>query len=854
MRVFFYQIFFFLLLAFVQVIPAYSQIKGIVYDAESGEPLPYVNVYYKNDKRTATVTNIKGAYEITSNMAPGRLVFSYMGYEVYETDIKYGSKKVLDVKLHFIEREMEEVMVNPKKRRYSRKNNPAVELMRKVIDAKKQNDLKLNNYYRYNKYQKLTFSLNNISQAMVDSGALKNLPLLARQVEFCPQTGKNIIPVTYNETISEHFFRKEPELQRDYIRGTNAQGFNDLFNMGDVATLVLQRVFTDVNIYDNTIQLLERPFTSPISSTNAISFYQYFIMDTVEVDGDRCYELSYIPQNPQDFGFSGKLLILADGSYQVKYCMINLPVRSSVNFVNNLVIEQKFDELPNGKRGLVRDDMFAELGILKKNRSFMVRRVTSYSNYSFDSIPALAFEEKEKKREGTYVVQDEIFWKEHRTDTLTQSEANLKTALVDAQRIRGFGWIMLVARALIENYVETAPIGKKNYVDIGPVNTILSSNFIDRFRVRASAQTTANLHPQLFLKGYIAYGVRDQKFKYEGNIEYSFLKKQYSPEEFPRNSITFSTRYDVMSPSDQLLPTDKDNVFVSFKTQTVDQMAYYRNYTLRYEYEFNNHFSFKTQLRHSTQNPTGALAYKTLNGTNILELINSEVSLILRYAPGESVFNTKQRRHRTSNNAPVFTLLHTVGIKDVLGGDYNYNFTEMSAYKRIWFHSFGRLDMNMKAGAQWNRVPFPLLIMPAANNSYIITKNMFSMINNMEFVNDRYVSLDLQWDMNGKLFNRIPFLKYLKWREVVGFKALYGSLTHKNNPLYNAGSNELYEFPSRNAQTTSFVMGDVPYMELNVGIHNIFKILRIDYVRRLNYLGNPNVKKNGVRIALQFDF
>ena len=348
--------------------------------------------------------------------------------------------------------------------------------------------------------------------------------------------------------------------------------------------------------------------------------------------------------------------------------------------------------------------------------------------------------------------------------------------------------------------------------------------------------------------------MRDQKFKYEGKVEYSFLKKRYSADEFPRNALSVSTRYDVMAPSDALLPRDKDNVFVSMKTQTVDQMIYFRQYNVMYDYEFDNHFSISTRLRYMTQNPTGSLFYRTLSGENVTELTQSEATLTLRYAPGEAFVTTKQRRHPVNNNAPIFTLMHTTGFKGLLGGDYESNYTEFSVYKRFWLNSFGRIDVYGRAGAQWNRVPFPLLITPAANNSYIITKNTFSMINNMEFMNDRFVSLDLQWDLNGKLFNRIPLLKRLKWREVIGFKTLYGTLTSKNNPYLHAGATDLYEFPSRDGQTTSFMMGDTPYMEVNVGIHNIFKVLRIDYVRRLNYLDLPYVQKNGVRIALQFDF
>ena len=831
-----------------------SQIKGKVVDAETGEPVPYANVYYQKQKTIGTNTSLNGRYTLQSPPASDTIVFSFVGYKTHKLYVERGARKTINVTLEDLGKELDEVLVKPKKQRYRRKNNPAVELMEKVIAAKENHDLKQNEFYRYDKYQRITFGFNNITQEFVDSGFLRHYPTLVKQVEFCPQTQTRILPMTYNETASEHIFRKNPETSRDFIRGTHSEGITDLLRTGEIGTMMLQRFFTDVNIYDNSINLLERYFTSPLSSTTAISFYQYFIMDTVMIDNDSCIELSYVPQNPQDFGFSGRLWIINDGTYRVKRCLIHLPVRSSVNFISNLTIEQDFATLSNGQRILVKDNMIVEMGALKKFHNMFLKRTTSYTGFDFSPIPDEQFLEREQPREGTVVVEDDKFWQLHRTDSLTRSEATMPNMIRSIQNAKGYGWIMWIVRAFIENYVETAPPGKKNYVDFGPVNTIVSSNFIDKVRFRLSAQTTANLHPQLFLKGYVAYGIRDKKWKYLGEVEYSFLKKQYSQEEFPRNSITFSTRYDVMAPSDALLPTDKDNVFTSFKTQTVDQMAYFRHYNLRYVYEFDNNFSITTQLRHLTQNPTGSLFYRTLAGSMVDELTQSEATLSLRYAPGEKTIVTKQRRKAVSHNYPVFTLLHTAGFKGILGGDYNSNYTEISASKRFWLNSYGRIDIYARAGAQWNRVPFPLLIMPAANNSYIIQRNMFNMINNMEFINDRFVSLDVQWDLSGKLLNRIPLIKRLKWREVIGFKALYGHLTDKNNPNMRPEANDLYEFPSRNGNTTSFVMGNTPYMELNVGLHNIFKILRVDYVRRLNYHNLPNVKKNGVRLSLQFDF
>lgn len=851
------------MLLFIYPVVVWAQVDGYVTDAETGEPLPFVNIFYKENTSVGTNTNLNGYYKISADGQGKTLVFSYMGFGRQEITVRKGNKRRLNVRLKPMSTQMKEVVIQTGRRKYNRKNNPAVTLMEKVIAAKDGNDLKENDFFSYTKYQRLTFAFNNVTQADLDSGIYRRLPALSRQAEYCPQTGKMIIPVTYNESVSKRYYRKCPKEDKEFLLGTNAQGLQDLFSSGEMTTTILKQVFSDVNVYDNTIYLLDRPFTSPTSKSGALTFYQYYLMDTLQIGTDSCIQVAFVPRNPRDFGFSGNLFVVKDSTYSIKRCVLNLPVQSSVNFVNNLVLEQDFEILSNGQHVLVRDNMIAEMGITQNNRNLMVKRMTSYSAFNFDSIPEHVFKQPEKLREGSYETDDEHFWTEYRTDSLSHGEANMRMMVQNILKRPGIKAVMFVARALIENYLETAPVGKTNYVDIGPVNTILSTNFIDKVRFRLSAQTTAHLNPHLFLKGYAAYGIADKKIKYRGEVEYSFLKKQYSANEFPKNSLAVSAGYDVMSSSDILSTRDKDNVFVSFKTQPVDHMMYVRDYAVRYEYEFMNSFSIKAQLRHAQQeptagrmlaNPVGSLYYRTLSGRDVRLLKTSEATLALRFSPGEVIVNSKQKRHRVNNNSPIYTLSHTTGFKGILGADYRSNYSEVSLYHRIWFNSFGHLDLYLRAGAQWNQVPFPLLIMPAANNSYIITNNLFFMINNMEFISDRFASFELQWNLNGKLFNRIPLLRDLQWRELIGFRTYYGALTRKNNPLYHPGSDQLFEFPTRNGQQVSFAMGNVPYMELNVGIHNIFKILRIDYVRRLNYLDLPNVKKNGIRFSLEFSF
>ncbi|WP_286375723.1 DUF5686 and carboxypeptidase-like regulatory domain-containing protein [Xylanibacter rodentium] len=834
-----------------------QNIQGVVTDSLTNDPIPYLSVFYEG-KGVGSITGNDGNYKVETRKGWNKLTFSAVGYVTKVVNIIPGVTKNLNVRMRPDDIMLDEVVVKPKREKYSRKNNPAVELMKKVIAHKKNNKLSENDYYQYNKYQKITMSLNDVTPEMLEKGMYKKMPFLKDQIELCEETNKFILPISVDETASQKIYRKHPKSEKTLIKGMSSTGVNELFATGDMLSTVLKDVFTDVNIYDNDIRLLQYPFISPISSSDAISFYKFYIMDTTFVDKDKCFHLTFVPNNSQDFGFTGHLYVLADSSYTVKKCTMNLPKKSGVNFVDNMDIIQEFEQLPNGEWVLKTDDMIVEMTLMKIMQGFQIRRTTRYSDYAFDELPQQLFKRKGAEiKEADAMMRGDDFWNQYRSVPLTQTESSMDMLVKRLEQMPGFKYVIFVLKAFIENFVETGTKEHPSKVDIGPVNTMISNNYIDGLRLRMSAQTTANLNPHLFLKGYYAYGFKDHRSKYMGEVEYSFNKKEYLPREFPKNSITFSYQYDVMSPTDKFLKTDKDNVFVSFKTSTVDQMSYVRNIALKYENE--TQFGLKTtvEVKNSKDEPTGGLAYITNDDqkTLIPEIQTMEASLAFRYAPGETFINTKQRRIPVSFDASVFTLSHTAGFKGVLGGEYNYNLTEIGLYKRFWFSSWGKIDMFVKGGAQWNKVPFPLLIMPAANLSYILQRETFNLINNMEFLNDRYASLDVSWDLNGKIFNRIPLLKKLKWREAIGFKMLYGHLTDKNNPMKHPGDSELFLFPTRDGRPTSFVMDSkTPYMECSVGIHNIFKILHIDYVRRLNYLDHPDANKWGVRFMVMMTF
>ena len=852
---------------------AYAQhtISGQIVDAKTGEPIPFASAQYLGHG-VGVASDVDGNFSIARHNG-WQLTFTSVGYVAHTVQVNSGIKSVLKIALKTDNRMLKEVTIKTKRGRYSRKNNPAVEMMRKVIAAKKRTDLDNRDYYQYNKYQKLTLALNNFKPEVLDSPKYKKKQWLIDQIEACPYNNKLILPVSVDETVSQKIYRKKPHDEKTIIKGINTQGINDLFQTGDILNTVMKDVFTDVNIYDDQIRMLQYPFTSPIGK-DAIGFYRYYIEDTLMVDKDLCYHLHFLPNNQQDFGFRGDLYILADSSWQVKRCEMTIPKKSDVNFVENMQVVQEFTQLPDGEWVLSVDDMFTELKLASFLNEFAVIRNTRLTDYAFDELPKQLFKGSKKEvKDVNAMMRSDEFWNQYRQVELTKAESGMGDFISNLQNVKGFKYIIFGLKALVENFVETGTKKHPSKVDIGPINTMVTSNFIDGIRTRLSAQSTANLDSNLFFRGYVARGWDSKKWYYKGDVIWSFNKKEYLPREFPQRTLTFSSTYDVMSPSDKFMHTDKDNVFTAFKWSKVDKMMFYNRQSLTFEREEDWGFRTTLSMKLEENEAAGNLYFIPLSSLSSLassasfssqaiqpgparaasqKIRTTELRAELRFAPGETFINTKQRRLPINLDAPVFTVSHTLGLKDVLGGQYSYNYTEGSIYKRFWLNSWGKMDFNIKGGIQWEKVPFPLLIMPETNLSYIVQDYTFEAINNMEFPTDRFLSGQVNWDMNGKILNRIPLLRKLKWREWIGFRVLWGELSDKNNPYkdHNIGNPILMYFPEG-----SYVIDPKrPYMELSLGLHNIFKIIHVEYIRRLNYNELPTAHKHGIRFMVRATF
>lgn len=835
---------------------SFTSASGIVKDSITGEPLPFVSVYF-DGSTIGAMTDDNGTFTLQNNQGYTKLAAASLGYDTKFIDLKPGKKNDnLELLLKPTAFEISEVVVKPKREKYTRKDNPAVELIKKVIAHKNDNRIEAKPEYQTEVYEKLSLSLDNFNPNLDKNKFLKKFKFIKNYLDTSEFNGKPILTVSVRENLSDFYYRKSPKAEKTIVRAKRMQGIDKTLDDGGGITSNLEEIFKSINIFDNNIPILLNRFVSPLSSTLATTYYHYYIMDTLDVGGDKCVDLAFVPANSESYGFTGRLYITLDGNYAVKKVLLNTPANINLNWVDKLRIEQEFKQMPDSTWVLDQENTFVNFYMVKGTQQLYAHQLRNYDNYNFnvqnaDSVFGL-LGALHVLPEAT--VQPDTFWIHNRPIPLKEKEDALKDLLGQLRKVPAFNAIIKTAEILITGYIPTANDKKVTKFDFGPMNTTFSANHLEGFRMRVGGMTTANLNPYWFASGYLAYGTNDRKIKYNLKLTHSFTKKEYHEGENPVNNLSFIQEYDVYTPGQDFLFTSKDNIFVAWKVgEPVTKMQYIRKSVLQYEKEWLNGLTWKSWIMNQNNEAAGTLQYikrdESGNLYHIKDFTTSEIGTQLRFAPGERAYNGRSGKESVFNlskDAPVFKLSHQLGIKGVLGGDYNYNHTEISAEKRIWLSSFGHIDAQVKAGKVWDKVPFPLLILPNTNQSITIQPEAFHMMNALEFVTDQYVSFNATYYLKGWILNRIPGIKWLRLREVLSFNMIYGGLTDKNNPTLTPG---LFLLPDGTQP-----LGSTPYMECSVGLENIFKILRIDYYRRLTYLDHPDIKKGGIRIALRFTF
>jgi len=821
-------------------------IEGVIKDSLTLTPLNSVVVKIAGEYH-ACLSNSAGHFRLPSRKQQITVDFSVIGYESKKLTVDLSEENIIEVLLAPKAIELTEVTARAERKKYSKKENPAVELIKKVIEHKNDYHPKRHDYYQFEKYERKSLAITNFTEKT----KIRGFDFLHQYVDVSKINQAPILWFSVKEKVSDVYYRKDPETRKEIVKGITGTGIDESFNQ-DGIDHVLNEVFSDIDIFENDITYLTHRFISPLSSI-AVDFYKFFIIDTITVDNKPYINLDFVPFNTHDFGFIGRLVIAADSTYAVKKVLLNLPKNINLNYVSGLLFEQDFEQKPNHTWVLRRENMAVDFHVNRRLSGFYAEIAKYYADYMFDT----PRNEVYRLTENTAIsplANQYMLWDEHRKKDIREKEIAVAQMMDELRRKRTFNNAEYLMLVLTSGYFPTGK-NENNKVNLGPYGSLVSHNDIEGWRYRLGFKTTVHANNRWHLTGYGAYGNKDHEFKYYGNLQYSFNKRKSFIDEFPRNNAGISYMYDLEVPGQKLLSTNRDNLLLSFNRADMSKMSFLKLWTVFYQREFLNNFSFELRAMRCNDTPVGSLQYLRQTDDGIVaihDITTTSGGIKLRYSPGQKFYQQTGRRITVNLNAPVFTLSQIIGLNNSLGSDYSVHATEFSASKRFWFSAFGYMNSVVKAGKVWNSAPFPLLFSPNANPSYFVDPESFAMMNVMEFINDQYASLFLTYHANGLLFKRIPVIKSLKIREVVSFRGLWGDLSNKNNPAYN---NNVFLFPNDiNGNPTSFQPARMPYMEMSFGIENILNIARVDYLWRMSYLDHPNVSKHGWQIGFNFAF
>lgn len=835
-----------LLCTALPVLGASVRVSGIVRDDVTLQGIPYASITLR-PSGIAAVTDSRGIFSVLAPEDTKSISAASQGYAPGEVPFRLSSANLFDIHLKPAATELREVVVTKKK--YSKRNNPAVDFATRIRKARDITDPRRNDYYNFDRYERISYGVNDFDTA-ASSAAVRRMPFLTEHVDTSEIDGVPVLTLSVKETASKVNWRKRGHDLKTTVTGVRSNGVDEFMDAANINTM-LNDMVPEIELYDRDIKLLRNQFVSPLSPL-APDFYRFYLVDSAAVipGSDLPHTaLAFYPRNKSMFGFTGHLFVpTGDSTMFISRIEMSVPEEINLNYVKKLKILQTFRKAPDGSRLKTSDNLCTVMELIPGTPQIYLNRKIAFTGHNFDR-PAdadtlfgrIGAVHTLKEAE----MRDSVFWESRRTVPRQSGERNIDLLMVRMRSNRMFRIGEKALRLMEKGYVGTGPNSR---FDIGPLNTLASYNSFEGLRLRLGGMTTANLSKHLFAKGYGAYGFHDHRWKYGAEAEFSFEPKRYHPREFPVHSIRIGHKYDIDRLGSHYLYTNADNFVLSLSRSSDSRFTYRRDSYLNYLLELRNNWSFGAEVQYSRQEATADVPFRTVAGTVLDHFNQLSLKVSVRWAPGEKFYQGTGFRIPIDDYAPVFMLRHTVSPAGFAGSRYNTNRTEFSFAKRFSLSPVGAIDASLLAGHIWGKAPFTELFSSNANLSYIIEPESFALMNPMEFLNSSYATLFATWNLRGALLNLIPGIRRLGLREIITFSGMYGRLDDRCRP---SASNNLLVFPDKAGMTKM----NKPYMEAGIGLDNILTCIRVDYVWRLNYRNVPYaIDRSGVRVALHFSF
>jgi hypothetical protein len=821
----------FFALFFINLIFGQTKVGGKVVD-EKNEPIAFANVILKGSKE-GVITDDNGDFYFESNENYSILVVSFVGYDSVQIKLAPGLNKDLKIVLKSGV-SLDEVTIYTGKT--SKKNNPAIDILRKIWERRRKNGLKMFKQYQYDKYEKVEFDLNTIDSAFMKNKVFKGMEFIFKQIDTSKISGKSFLPIFINETLSQVYGDNTTKRTKEITTANKNSGLGS----GDGVNTFIKDLYADYDIYDNYLKFFDKDFVSPLSRTG-INVYNYVLADSMYIDNKWCYNIIYYPRRKNELTFKGDFWV-NDSTFAIKKINLEASKSANINWVKEIYIEQEFEVMNDSVFLLTRDYMMSDFSFSKKDEAKGVygKRTTLFRNHQFDQPKGDKFYKEEVNfyDNSVYNKSDE-FWLENRFENLNKNEAGIYKMLDTLKEVPRFKRIYSLASILGSGYIEIP----KLKMDFGPIFSTFGFNDVEGQRIRIGGRTYFGSNDIWRIQGYTAYGFEDNQFKYG-------ISGRWMVNPNKRVILSAGNRRDVEQMGVSLT-TSNDVLGRSFASSALfasgvnNQLTSVNLTTLGIEIEPLKNFTFQTNLTYRTLKSASSdfsLDYYTdLTQAKINNQVKqSEINIIAEYTPKRKTVGYGVDRLDVDFNYARFFVSYSNGIKGVLNSDFNYQKLQLYYRQPTLIGGFGRLFTTFETGKIFGEVPLGLMGVIPGNQSWFVIENTYNLLDYYDFVADEYVSMHLEHHFNGRLFSRIPYLRKLNLREIVGIKGVYGRVSENNKIL--------------NASGLQYVAPEDVYWEYNAGVGNIFKVLRIDCAWRGSYLEMPNARKFAVRASFGFYF
>lgn len=817
---------------------------GTVMDSATHSPLQNVSVCARNTNR-CVLTNVDGKFRIGIDKNVRRLTFTNTGYHPSSLPLTDDPEQHLTVFLSESYTTLQGVLVNGKRKRYKNKNNPAVDLIRQVIANKSKNGPGAYPFLSYQQYEKIQLLVDKKVDRLTQNKLLKKFDFVFQNADTSMIPGKALSSVYMQEILSQIYYRRHPENKKQIILGRKSVDYGEYVDMKGIST-ILSRLYEDINIYDNSVSIFTIQFVSPVADL-APTFYMYYIRDTVVENGVKLVKLAFQPRNPEDLLFRGTLYITLDGNYAIQRAELGVSKNTNLNWIRQFSVKQDFEKAPGERYHLAKSDILAYFSPLSRSPGIFGERTVIVSQVKDSPLPDVAFSGKALDSLPQASHQPASFWSENRPEPLRESEEKTYTNTDSLLKMRPYRRLMDYANLVTAGYKSAGKF------DIGPVGNFYSFNDLEGQRLRVGGRSNTKLSTRYYGESYVAYGFKDERWKYFLSGTYAFNNKSIYT--FPFHFIQASFFHDTRNPGEENVFAQGNSFLSSFNRGVNSKWLYNDIFRLTYVHEADNHFSQFLGFKYWRQQPADSLYYIYQPGgepaDTVKQVVTTELSATFRWAPHEQFYQGKTSRSNIINKYPIITFQYARGINGLFGGQYSYNAFHLNVYKRFYLSPLGFSDVTLDAGYLDGNLPFPLLIIHPGNQSYYYTQNAYNLMNIEEFVSDHYAGVNIDHYFNGFFFNKIPLLKKLKLREVIAGKLLYGGVRDENNPAKNP---DQMKFPLTNGVLATYVLNNQPYFEASAGIYNIFRIWRLDLVKRFTYLQHPGISTLGLRVSGTISF